>query len=280
MSEGESVATGDAPARPAVRVRTFAEVHADVWRLIRAHPLVFVVMPAAVTVLFDAILEAAFRASSDPWGPGLPRIGWFLGSFTVQIPFALVLTGVREIAEGRSADPGEVLRKTWPAYGRLLLAVVLASARLFIGLILFIVPAIYLMVRYALISPAAVLDDAISSDAIRASAAAMHGRYWRTVGMVVAATLTYLPWLLIPVTPEDAPRILTVFESLPIGLVATWGTMGAGLIYLDRTGRGAPRPAGSGVEPVRGARGFIFLAGGLGWGGLILFLLLQIMLSV
>jgi hypothetical protein len=175
----------------------------------------FVATAAAVFLVLD--LLAAIAADARGKSAGLAfvwAIVWaaasLVGSFWVQ--GALVLA-VDDVRDGRIDTTIEQLyRRTRPFLGTLLAAGILAALGVALGLILFIVPGLFLLTRWALVVPIVVLEGRRTADAFRRSSQLVSGHGWKVFGVVVLTLL--LAWV-------TSGVLITVFSFLP-SFVAVW----------------------------------------------------------
>ena len=120
----------------------------------------------------------------------------------------------------------------------------LAALGIALGLLLLIIPGIFLVVRWFFVPQAVVLEDAPRPGALTASGRMVEGFWWRACGIVVLANLA-----------ATLPNMLLVTPFAAIGESAdraVWGLIGRDRGRVgDRAVRGAPvdaallRPAGA-----------------------------------
>ena len=81
---------------------------------------------------------------------------------------------------------------------------VLAGIGIAAGLVLLVVPGVYVAVRWYLVPQAVVIDGARGLRALRRSGELVQGFWWRTFGLLVAANLAAVIPGLVLVTPFEA----------------------------------------------------------------------------
>lgn len=108
---------------------------------------------------------------------------------TYWLQGALVFA-VQDVRDGRAdSSIGELLRRAAPFLGTLVAAGILAGLGVAVGLLLLVVPGIYLLTIWALIAPTIVLERAGVLDSFGRSRALVSGRFWPVLGVVVVAVV-------------------------------------------------------------------------------------------
>lgn len=172
-------------------------------------------------------------------------------SFLVVAPLiaAATIHILRELASGSRPHPGRSLQVGLDVFAPVFLAVLLAGIGIAAGLVLLVVPGLFLAVRWLFVPQTVVIDGARGANALRASWNATSGFWWRTFAVIVLANLVaLLPGLLL-VSPLDAlaesadrqaialaGMILT--ETLTAPFVAIVST----LLFYDLRARAKPAP--------------------------------------
>jgi hypothetical protein len=115
----------------------------------------------------------------------------FFVEFLVVTPIitAICIYAVHRIADGERPSPGPILVAGFEAFTPLFGAVLLAAIGVAAGLLLFIVPGVFLLVRWYFVPQAVVIEDARGADALRRSGRLVEGFWWRTFGLVILANV-------------------------------------------------------------------------------------------
>jgi hypothetical protein len=98
---------------------------------------------------------------------------------------AICVHALRSVAAGGSPGTREAVVNGLESFTPIFFAVLLAAAGVAVGFVAFILPGIYLMVRWYFVPQAVVLERATGTSALRASGRLVAGAWWRTFGMVV-----------------------------------------------------------------------------------------------
>jgi hypothetical protein len=157
-------------------------------------------------------------------------LGWMalLGVFVIirQAAFVLgfgaaVLQAGNDLA-GRTLAPREAWMQSgtrfWPAVGAGVLYVMIVT----LGLVLFIIPGIWLAVRFALTGHALFLEGIGAGSAISRSAELMRGAFWRGAGVALVVTVVNM----------GLGTISTVLQEVGNLFVDEEGALGTGFFAL------------------------------------------------
>jgi hypothetical protein len=234
------------------RARDLTALFSDSLKLLRRHLGVFLVLSAVVVVPVHLIVSGIglgqLTGSYDASPPLAESLIPVAVSFLVVAPLinAICIKVLQSIASGDDPSPGRSIVEGFEAFTPLFFSVLLAAAGITLGLFLFIVPGIYLAVRWFFVPQAVVIEGATGPNALRVSMRLTEGFWWRTFGIVLVANLaTALPGLLLTVPAEAlgkasgqafwslAGTILTELITTPfVALIAT-------LLYYDLRARRA-----------------------------------------
>jgi len=171
-------------------------VLSEAWTLYTRFFVRFVLTAAAVYVVLDLISAIAVSTDDDVgaavvWGL-LSVVISIVGFFWVQ---GALVEAVRDVRDGRfDSSIGELYSRTRPRLPALISAGVLAGLGIVLGLVLLIVPGLYLLTRWLFIAPAIVLEGRSAGESFGRSSALVKGHGWSVFGLmiltVVAAAIT------------------------------------------------------------------------------------------
>jgi hypothetical protein len=115
-------------------------------------------------------------------------------SYLVVAPLitAICVHGLRSVAGGGSPRAREAIVNGFESFTPIFFAVLLAALGIALGLILLVVPGIYLFVRWYFVPQAVVIEGARDAGALRASGRLVAGAWWRTFGMVALVNVLAL----------------------------------------------------------------------------------------
>lgn len=175
---------------------TVGGVLSEAWQLYRRFFARFFLTAAAVFVvinLFSAIAADARAGAADAVAGFWSLIGilaTLVGSLWVQ--GALTAT----VADVRDGHPDEGVEATYrrvrPSLVPLLLAGILAGLGIALGLVLLIVPGLFLLTRWVLVTPVVVLERLGATDALRRSWQLVRGHGWSVFAVIVVTVLLAL----------------------------------------------------------------------------------------
>src|SRR5213595_559165 len=163
-------------------------VLSEAWSLYQRFLGRFFMTALIVFVALDLLSALADRAAGDNAGA---NVFWFLlgalisvvGYFWVQA--ALVET-VNDMRDGRAdRSIGETYGAVRPRLGAATIAGVLAAIGIGIGLILLIVPGLYLLTIWSMLIPVIVLEGRSAGEAFTRSREVVRGNGWKVFGLVI-----------------------------------------------------------------------------------------------
>jgi hypothetical protein len=213
------------------RPRDITALFGDSLRVFRRHALTFLALSAAVVVPVELIVSGIgleeLTASYDRSPPAIEQVIPTAVSYLVLAPLitAACIYALRDVAAGERPRPGQAITEGLEAFTPIFFAIVLAALGIALGLLLLIVPGVYVAVRWYFVPQAVVLQNARGAGALTASGQTVQGFWWRTLGIVVLANLAAaLPGLVL-VGPFSA-----IADSTDRALWALVGRMAAEIV--------------------------------------------------
>jgi hypothetical protein len=170
----------------------------------------FIALSAAIVVPVHLIVEgvgmeqltAGFDDSPDAAEAIIPT----LVSFLVVAPLinAICIHALHSVGDGERPRTRRALAQGLEDFAPIFFAVVLAGVGIALGLVLLILPGIYVAVRWYFVPQAVVVESKRGAAALVRSGELVRGMWWRTFGLVLLANLAaFLPGVLL-ITPFDA----------------------------------------------------------------------------
>lgn len=117
-------------------------------------------------------------------------------SYLVVAPLLVAATIhlLKRLADGERPHAGRSIQAGLDVFAPTFLAVLLAGLGIALGLVLLILPGIYVAVRWYFVAQAVVIDNARSTEALRASWRLTDGFWFRTFGVILLANIVaFLP---------------------------------------------------------------------------------------
>jgi hypothetical protein len=227
-------------------------------RLYRRYPLLFLILAAVVIVPYRAIVLALTGAG--PFGQG--SLGFGVSSLLDVTDLALVtplvsalhVHAVSEVREGREPRLGLVARQGLRVLPVVAAASIVSWLGILVGLLLFIGPGIYLMLRWFVVAQAAAIEHEGWMPALRRSGELTEGRFGHVfLFFIYISLLTIIPGLLIGMgfghDSTDAASFL-VGVIVQVALYSFTALATASMYYDLRVRRGAAKvPGPGGVDP-------------------------------
>jgi hypothetical protein len=211
-----------------LRPRDISALFADALGVYFRNARVFLALSASVVVPVHMVVEGlgmekltgGYVSSPDEVDIVIP----LLVSFLVVAPLmnAVCIHALHTVAAGARPRVAEALPAALESFAPIFFAVVLMGLGIALGLVLLVLPGVYLAVRWYFTPQAVVIEGARSTGALTRSWDLVSGSWWRTFGLIVMANLAaILPGLLL-IAPFDA-----VAESSDRELWSLVGTMTA-----------------------------------------------------
>jgi hypothetical protein len=159
----------------------------------------------------------------------------------------MTIHALLQAAAGETPGARRSISKGLDAFAVVFPAVLLAAVGVALGLLLFILPGIYLAVRWYFVAQAVVIDRRRGVDALQRSGELVTDSWWRVfgIGLLVTLITTIASFISLPLSfvAEEVDRavialagsIIAELNSAPfLAIVAT-------LLYFDLSGRKAGR---------------------------------------
>jgi hypothetical protein len=144
---------------------------------------------AFVIYVVAAIIEVILGLLG-PIGALLAAIVSIVAAFLLQ---ATLIKAVEDVRDGRvDLSFGETMQAARPAVGRVALASIVAGIGIAIGLVLLIVPGLYLLTIWCLVVPVVVLENAETFAALGRSRQLVRGHGWQVFGTLVLVFVVLL----------------------------------------------------------------------------------------
>jgi hypothetical protein len=144
---------------------------------------------AFVIYLVAAIIQALFSLLG-PFGAFLGAIISIIAAFLLQ---AALVKAVEDVRDGRvDMSIGDTVQAARPFVGRVAVASILAGIAIAIGLVLIIVPGLFLLTIWCLIVPVIVLEGTGIGAAFERSRALVKGHGWQVFGTIILVFLLLL----------------------------------------------------------------------------------------
>jgi hypothetical protein len=157
---------------------------------------------------------------------------------------AMVVHALLAMADGERPRPGAAIMSGLEAFRPVFGAVLLAAAGVVLGLFVFILPGIWLFVRWAFVPQAVVLDGRRGVAALQRSAELVTGSWWRVFGIALFTGIAVaVPAALISFPVDawaksaDSQAISLVGQMAASVLVTPFQVLMLTLLYFDLLAR-------------------------------------------
>jgi ABC-type multidrug transport system fused ATPase/permease subunit len=178
--------------------------------------------------IFGALIVAAVATIATYWFQGM------------------VVEAARDILDGqRDHTIGSLIRSATPVLGPLIVAGILAGIGVGIGLLLLIVPGLFLLTIWAVIAPVIVIERRGAIDSFGRSRELVRGNGWQVFGVIVVLFL--LQFIVSAVITALANSVSDSFGSFAVAdlivrlLVAPLSALAAAVLFFElKARRGEP----------------------------------------
>jgi hypothetical protein len=232
------------------RERDVGGLFRDALAVFGRHAPLFVALSAAVVVPAELIVEGiglemltgSYDDSISLAEVAIPAAVEFL--VVTPIIAAICIYALHQIAAGEHPSAGQVFVAGFEAFTPLFGAVALAVAGIVLGLLVLVLPGIFLIVRWYFVPQAVVIEGARGPLALSRSALLVEGFWWRTFGLLALANVATTVFGLVVASPftaiaESTDRAIwalvgsAVATSITTPFVALYAT----LLYYDLLAR-------------------------------------------
>ena len=163
-------------------------VLSEAWELYRRFFVRFVGIAVAVFLVISLVQALASAAARDSV---VAAIAWGIVGLVVSIVGFVWLQGalvaaVDDVRDGRADEPVTALfARVRPRLPALLVGGVLAGVGVAVGLLLLIVPGLYLLTRWILLAPVIVLERRRAGEAFSRSSELVRGHGWTVLALIL-----------------------------------------------------------------------------------------------
>ena len=171
---------------------SIGKVLGDAWGLYRRFFVQFILVAVPVFLVLGLVEALAAAASGDS---ALAAVVWGLIGLAVSLIGYFWLQGalveaVRDVRDGRAdLSVGELYSKVQPRLPALIVAGVLAGLGIGIGLLLLIIPGLFLLTRWSLIVPTIVIEGRSAGESFSRSWELVKGASWSMFGLIIVTVL-------------------------------------------------------------------------------------------
>jgi hypothetical protein len=173
-------------------------------------------------------------------------------SYLVVAPLiaAATIHMLQRLADGERPHAGPSIQAGLDVFAPVFLAVLLSGAGIALGLVLVIVPGVYVAVRWYFVAQSVVIDDARSTEALRGSWRLTDGYWFRTFGVILLANIVaFLPASIV-VLPLQAVAESADRQAIALGgmilteaLTAPFVALVSTLLFFDIRARRTAVPS-------------------------------------
>jgi hypothetical protein len=175
--------------------RDITAIFRDALRVFLRHFWTFLALSAVVVVPVQMLVSGFGLGEFTRGYDSSPRLEETLipagVSFLVVAPLisAICIHALQSVAKGEAPRARHAIVEGFEAFTPIFLAILLVAAGVGLGLLLLVVPGIYVAVRWYFVPQAVVVENARGPAALARSMQLTDGAWWRTFGIVLLANL-------------------------------------------------------------------------------------------
>jgi len=224
--------------------------------LYRRYPVLFLVLAFVVTAPYELIVLAALGTA--PIGGHSNNASTALILVLVDVALvgplisALYAHAVVLIARNERPRLTKVVSSVWSVLAVVVAAQIVAGIGIGVGLLAFVLPGVYLWIRWAVVAQAAALEHTDWMGALRRSGELVHGNFLHVFGLVLVTTAVNLGLSEAAGAISGSKTNATdVIVGIVVGtLIRSFAALTTALLYFDLLAR--ERPAGWDATPIDG----------------------------
>jgi hypothetical protein len=205
------------------------------WQLYRAHARHLLTI-AFVIYIISAIISALLREVGGLFGVLLADLITLIALYLLQ---AALVKAVQDVRDGTTnLSVGQTFSAAAPYLGPVAIASIVAAIAITIGLVLIIIPGLFLITIWCLIVPAIVLEGAGTFASFGRSWQLVRGHFWNVFGtLFLVFVILFVLELILGLIFGALPTVLGGFLASVIGgtLVAPFIAVVITLIYFRLT---------------------------------------------
>lgn len=154
----------------------------EAWELYKAHWRTFVPLALIVYIVLG-LISLVFGLLLGWLGLLIGSLASIVGTFWLQ---GALVEAVQDVRDGKQdLSIGEMFRRVQPRLPALIVAGILAGLGIAVGLVLLIIPGLFLLTIWSLIVPAIVIEGKSAGESFGRSRELVKGNGWSVFGVIV-----------------------------------------------------------------------------------------------
>ena len=246
------------PPIDVLRPRSVAQILGAALSLYRRYPVLFIVLALVITAPYELIVFATLGTA--PIGGHSNNASAALVLVLVDValvgPLISALYAHAVVLITRSERPRltTVVSRVGSVLAVVVAAQIVAGIGIGVGLLAFVLPGVYLWIRWAVVAQAAALEHTDWMGALRRSGELVRGNYLHVFGLVVVTTAVNLGLSEAAgaISGSSKTTAVDVIVGIAVGtLIRSFAALTTALLYFDLLAR--ERPAGWAATPTDGS---------------------------
>jgi hypothetical protein len=221
------------------RPRTIGEIFRTALQVFVRMPLLFLFLAGVVVVPYEVVVVLLAHGKSG-LGVGTEVVVLLVGlALVLPTVSALEVQALLSLGSGEHPRVADVFRRALPVLPVVAAAEIIAGLGIAAGLFFFVLPGVYLALRWAVVAQVAAVEHTDWPTAIRRSGELARGNYMRILGVVlIVAVLSLL------VSNITGGHVGSAIIGIALAiLVQSFATLMTSLLYFDLRARQESRIA-------------------------------------
>ena len=217
----------------------FGAIFTNAWSVYTANFLAFT--GVAVVIGLPNLIEADPQTTA---GVALLTLAAIAGLILEFIGLAVILYGAFQVMRGRDIALRDVIRRALSRALAIIALALLLGIALFLGFMLFVVPAIIMAARWVVALPVCVVEGLGPFASMQRNADLTRGYRWKIFGLLVVALLLLIGTsivvgiptdLIVSLTPEGLARtvVYNIIDTIVIAIYTAYFNIVLVMIYRD-----------------------------------------------
>jgi hypothetical protein len=224
------------------RPRSIAEIVGASFSLYARYPLLFLILALAVAAPYELIVLAA--VGTAPIGGKNLNASTALILVVIDVALiaplisALYAHAVVIIGAGERPNALSVARRVLPVLPVVAAAEIAAGFGIGLGLLAFLIPGIYLLVRWAVVAQVAALEHPDWMGALRRGADLTRGNFWHVFGVLILTTAVNLGLSEVAASVAGGTKAADVVIGIAVAtIVRSFTALTTAVLYFDLVAR-------------------------------------------
>jgi hypothetical protein len=212
-----------------IRPLSFTEVLDRAFAMLRDQFWLLVGISAVMWIPYGALLALAGTT-----GLALRAVASVVLLMLLPVEHCALTMAVANVYLGTSTTVSEAYRSTRPILGSIIGTYLLMFLFVLLAAVL-VIPAIYLLVCWTLVTPVMIVENSFGMSGLRRSRALVHNSWWKTLGLIVVVSfIASVPAGALEVFWSFIPFLGPILNAATTGVTSSYSLVAVVIYYFDR----------------------------------------------